>query len=333
MIPAAVDAHSPLPDNPNTTSEEALAAWREIDRKAPGDAQAAEMISVLVIHQCRVRGGLEERPIRPGDTDAAALERKRAETNAGTRFDFHRAVEEIPQTAGGVSRTPVQQLETAVREFPSHPELYLELAPLYLTRGRLFDAERLLTKGLSATGQDVRVRQLWEEVTLLRLEEEIRLAQKDVERDDSNVARGILESTTHQRDRVRLEIFQARAKREPDNGAVLYELGQHLKAAGRTREAIKAFHQAIADPRYTTTAAYAAGQSYEQDGDVSEALRLYRVAAEPTYNTTFSDRAMRQQALQRAAQLAERLQLPALAQLYNARLQALEGHATANTSS
>jgi tetratricopeptide (TPR) repeat protein len=332
MIPAAVDAHSPLPENPNTTSEDALAAWREIDRKAPGDAQAAQMIATLVIQQCRVRGGLEERPIRAGDT-AAALERKRAETNAGTRFDLHRAVEEIPQAAGGVSRTPVQQLETAVREFPSHPELYLELAPLYVARGRLFDAERLLTKGLSATGQDVRVRQLWEEVTLLRLEEEIRLAQKDVEREDSNVARGLLETATQQRDRVRLEIFQARAKREPDNGAVLYELGQHLKAAGRTREAIKAFHQAIADPRYTTTAAYAAGQSYEQDGDVGEALRLYRVAAEPTYNTTFSDRAMRQQALQRATQLAERLQLPALAQLYNARLQALEGHATANTPS
>lgn len=304
------------------SSQHALAAWKAVDSKSPGDREAAVGIADAVIHECRVREGLVEPPAALLEA-ASPLPEASTPSKAGTRFDIDRAVEALSQNIVGITRTPIQQLETAVREFPSHPEIYLELAPLYLSRGRLFDADRLLSKGVTATGQDVRVRQMWEDVTLLRLQEEIRLARVEVEKHDEATTRSLLETAEREYDRVKLDVLQNRAKREPENGDILHQLGMHLKSAGRWREAIKAFHQAIADARFTPQAAFEAGDTYEHEGDWAAALRLYRLAAQPSLVAHRPD--VRRQALERAARLATQLHLPALAKYYQEKLQSFGG--------
>jgi Tfp pilus assembly protein PilF len=154
----------------------------------------------------------------------------------------------------------------------------------------------------------------------LRLAEEVRLARLDASKDPQLT--DALETAIREQERVRLEILQARAKREPDNGEVLYQLGEQLMSVQRLREAIAAFRQAQIDPRYTSAAAFAAGECHEQDGNSAEALRLYRVAAEGVPGAQQHE--FRIRALQRASRLAEKLKLPALAQYYQQTQQALE---------
>lgn len=261
--------------------DEALACWQRVEALQPDDGAAARKIAQLTIENSRQRTGL------PNDDVPSAAEVKRAarrrtlqKQRAAVRFDEPHANRPSSRPASEVKRTPVQQLELAIREFPSDPENYVRLTPLYLEAGRDYDAERLLIKAREATDDDSRVRYLLEDVTMLRLEKKVELARKLVEVASTLEAQEELDAIVSKRDRTETDIFVERCKREPHNFAMRYQLGLRLKQAGKVREAVQRFEEAFADADQKCFAALELGKCRQQFQEFPEAFRFYRLAAE-----------------------------------------------------
>lgn len=296
--------------------DEALAAWRQVESLAPEDPDAARMIAMLVTARSRQRNGLpSDRPELLGEEfGRAPRAARRSKPRSLLRIDEGRRPREVPQPPSELKRTPIQQLEAAVREFPSDVVLYLQLAPMYLEKGRDYDAERLLAKGLTETDNEPRIRELWEDVTMLRLGKKIQQAQLRVEIDSSDESRADLADLCLKRDRLEIDVFTSRAKRDPDDTALALELGRRLRQAGRIRESMPYFERAVKDEQFRSAAAYELAECWLGLRDLSAATRYCRQAIDAATRPTDVD--IKKRALLRAAELAARMQLPSLARSY-----------------
>jgi tetratricopeptide (TPR) repeat protein len=213
--------------------------------------------------------------------------------------------------------TPIQELEAQLREHPANPELYLAIVPLYLEKGRDYEAERLLVKGAAAT-EDPRVQFLREDLTMARLERSALVAAQHAEANGTPEAKAVLQQATAERDRFELEIFAARCQREPLRAALRYQWGLRLKRAGKLEEAARRFEEALSDPAQQPAAAFELGECQRQWNDVPEALRFYRLAAESAGGPEAAPEQLetKKQALWQAVGLATRVKLGRLAQRY-----------------
>lgn len=209
--------------------------------------------------------------------------------------------------------TPIQELEAALRDRPANADLYLAIVPLYVDKGRDYEAERLLIKGAVATG-DSRVRFLREDLTMARLGRSVAVAQQHAEANRTPEAQAVLKQATDERDRLELEIFAERCDREPDNAALRYQWGLRLKRAGKLEQARQRFEEALPDPAQQPAAAFELGECQRQLSDVPAALKYYRLAADSA--TTAEQAETKKQALWQAVGLATRIKLTKLAQRY-----------------
>lgn len=295
--------------------DDALACWKRVEEATPDDPAATEAIASLTVLRSRQRGGLEGPSIETSVDDGSNHQWRQTDpASQPIRFDAQRAYEELRAQMPNVKRTPIQELELAIREYPSHPELYLQLAPLYMEKGRLFDAERLLQKGLAATENDIRVRQMWEDVAMLKLENDIAAARKQIEKEDNEASRRALEEANSERERMEMEILTNRCEREPDNAALRYALGMRLKQSGRLREAAVQFERALHDPRQAATAAYELGECAQQSGEIPKALQSYRLAVQSAAHAGQVE--TKERALFQAGSLALKLRLYRQARRY-----------------
>jgi len=211
------------------------------------------------------------------------------------------------------SLNPIQQLEATVRERPSIPEPYVRLAELYLEKDREYDAEKLLAKGRDATESDPRVTQMWEEVAMMRFVRRIEAAERELKAADNPQTREALAQVTRERDRGEIEIFRGRIKRQPERAEHHYELARRLMQAGKLPEAIEQFKQALDDADFQTPAALELGDCHAQLGDLVQALRYFRQAAQAA---TPAQTAEKRRARQRAGKLAAQIKLNRLAERY-----------------
>jgi tetratricopeptide (TPR) repeat protein len=290
---------------------EALAAWRRVEAASADDTEAIRMVSRLTVLESRQRAGLE--PIAP--TQLPQRERRGNKPNEPTGVcPVALAKSVIPANAADIERTPIQQLECAIREMPSNPDFYVALTPLYLEKGRDYDAERLLAEGRKATDDEPRVRKLWEDVAMRRLQKRISLAKKQVDAEGTPEARRALAELCEERNHLEMEIFVGRCKREPENALLRYELGMRLKQAGKLREARVRFEEALASPEAAGPAACEIAACHEQEGQLPEALKFYRRAAQAARGPEQLD--CHKKALYHAGSLALRLKLDALAERY-----------------
>jgi hypothetical protein len=299
---------------------EAVACWQRIEALNPDDSEAARMIGTLIVAKCRQQAGLT----CPSDENFAVGSQQLSQNATGPKPQFAIPLEnepwyrQLPNEIRTIKRTPIQQLEVAVREHPAIPEIYLRLATLYLENDRDYDAEWLLAKGRTETDDDARIRELWEDVTMLRLEKKLASAQKDIEQEDNEKSRAALAEVRSERDRVETEIFVNRCQREPHNAALRYQLGLRLKQAGKVRAAFQQFQDALHDPAQASAAALEMGECSQQFAEPPQSLGYYRLAAESA--TQREHAPFKQQALYRAAQLAAQIKLLKLAQRYLAEL-------------
>ena len=297
-----------LAPRPPASLDEALTHWRQKQAENPADAESSRMIARLTIEQNRRRAGL------------GAVERSVPQPSAiGVNFPglaFPRAADTA--TAPGESSwsqlTRIQQLEAGLREQPSRVDWYLELVPLYLAKGRDYEAERLLARGMEATGSDARVRQAAEDVTMLRLASKLAAAERELETGDVPAAREAVEQATKERDRVEIEIFTARMRCEPQNRALRYELGRRLRRAGNLAAARERLEEALHEPRVRSAAAFELGECFQQEGRAADALRHYRIAADNPAEPDQFD--FRTDALLEASKLAGQMRFPKLARRY-----------------
>ena len=296
--------------------EEALAHWRRVEELDEADAEAPAQIASLITELSRLRFGLAtpERDqwllaknssgchaapsaVRP---DEPSLELLLA---AGTTANSE---------GSNLKRTPIQELEVAIREFPSNVDYYLQIVPLYLQAGRDYDAEKLLAKGRQATSNDSRICQLWEDVTMLRLARKLALAQKHDQELDTPETRSELAQILAERDQLEIDIFASRCRREPGNAAVRVELAKRLRRSGKVREACQWLEESLRSADERCGAALELGECQLHLGNPREALRYYRIAADSA--TQPRHLAARKQALYLAGSLAAKLKLRKLAE-------------------
>lgn len=304
--------------------DQALAAWRQVESLAPEDPDASRMIAMLVTARSRQRNGLPaDRPELLGDEFGRPPQPPRpSKPRSLLKVDEGRRPREVPQPAGEIPRTPIQHLEAAVREYPSDVVLYLQLAPMYLEKGRDYDAEKLLTKALEETDGEPRIRELWEDVTMQRLAKKIQQAQLRLEIDETDEARADYSDLCGKRDRLEIDFFVNRAKRNPDDTTLALELGRRLRQAGRLRDAMPYFERAIQDEPLQSAAAYELAECALGLRDPAGATRYFRRAIDAAVRP--SDVEVRKKALLRAAELAAQIRLPALARSYLRPLLALD---------
>ncbi len=261
---------------------EALDCWQRVEEAKPGDSEAAKMLSMLTIEKSRHGAGMESHQSTATSAAQQVVKKEQPEKKHDAPIDFglRHVRRETAVKAIDVKLTPVQQLERAVRESPANPHLYLQLANLYMDHQREFDAEQLLAKGLKNTDNDMQVRALWEDVTMLRLQKKLALAEQRAEVEGTPEANTALEEVRRERDRLESDIFLSRCEREPHNASLRYELGMRLKRAGNLREAMQRFDEALHDPAHKPAAAYEMGECQQQFKQYPMALKYFRMASE-----------------------------------------------------
>ncbi|HZL90439.1 MAG TPA: hypothetical protein VFB96_18885 [Pirellulaceae bacterium] len=295
--------------------EQALARWQQLAQSQPDHVDAAVAVARLAIELNRHQAGLKPAALASTwlDHPAAGSGQEIAGDGADANSADGPAGAPPARNIPGPKLTPIQQLELAIRDQPSHAESYLKLVPLYLAKEREYDAERLLEKGKEATG-DWRVRQLWEDVVLLRLDKKIEFARQEAERNDTPQARTELSQMRSERDRFAIEVFTGRCQRQPDNMALRYELGLRLQRAGKLKAACEQFQEALADAAQKSAAAFQLGQCRAQFFEYPQALAHYRLAADSALLP--EQLACKKEALYRAAELAARVKLKSTARRY-----------------
>lgn len=301
--------------------DESLAIWSDVERRCPGDEEAALATARLTIDRSRHFTGLvpdADLPPRSALADETLLQSLlRLQAESPTEMKLPAA----PPGSARLRQTPIQQLEAALREQPTIAEYYLQLAPLYLDNDRDFDAERLLAKGKDET-DDPRVRELWEDVVMLRLAQKVATAEQNVELDDVPETRTVLAEALSDRDHLEIQIFTDRAERAPNDGAVQHQLGLRLRRAGKLRDACRRFEEALHAAEVRCAAALQLAECQQQLGQLPLALQNYRVAAASP--TVQEDLDLKKRALYQAGQLAERLKLNRLAAWYYRDLQRVD---------
>jgi tetratricopeptide (TPR) repeat protein len=301
--------------------DESLAIWREVERLYPADEEAAFTIARLTIDRSRHLTALvpdADLPPRSALADETLLQsllRLQAESPPEIKLPA------APAGSARLRQTPIQQLEAAIREQPTIPDYYLQLAPLYLDNDRDYDAERLLAKGKAETG-DPRVRELWEDVVMLRLAQKLATAEQNVELDDVPETRAVLAEVLTDRDHLEIQIFTDRAERSPNDGAVQHQLGLRLRRAGKLRDACHRFAEALHAPGVRCAADLQLAECQQQLGQLPVALQNYRLAAASP--AVQEDLELKKRAIYQAGQLAERLKLNRLAAWYYHDLQRID---------
>lgn len=296
----------------------ARACWERVQDVSPDDAIATTKIAQLAIEESRLEQGLESAGFLP-----RAKHSTRQGESTGLKpiiYQDERMLREILRQADQHKRTPLQQLEAAVRDHTANPDLYLKLASVYMEKDRDYDAEKLLAKAKEQL-DDPRVAALWEDITMIRLDRKLALAIKNAESDDSEAAQAVVTEARKARDRFQTEVFVNRSKREPDNAELRYELGLRHKQAGKLREANECFAAALSDDGFKAPAALEMAECLRQSDELVEALRHYRLAAESARPDQLE---CKKQALLEAGQLAVGMRLQRLAQRYFDRLRQLD---------
>jgi tetratricopeptide (TPR) repeat protein len=282
--------------------EEALACWKEVEALHPQGTDAIRAITQLVLRGSRRRAGWTRgEPLVDEVPPAPLAEPVVMEMPAVVRNALY------DQPEGPIKLTPVQKLQHAVNETPSLVELYLYLVPLYLEKGLDYSAEKLLTKGLEATDNDPRIRQLWEEVSLGRLDKQIAEWRKDITENPSPHTEREIERLTIERDELALRIYADRTAREPENHLAFFEYGLRLKQAGRLAEACPALDKAAEREEQAVAAHCELGDCWEQQGDLARALMSYQHALDVPH--TAETLPYRTRALYGAGRLAKKMRL------------------------
>jgi tetratricopeptide (TPR) repeat protein len=311
--------------------DEAIACWQRVEELTPGDEEAGRMLSSLPIERSRQRGE-REKPIPEDDGSAPSPGKETKPDHETGEIDLSSLNVQVPirivegskaRQQPEIKLTRVQQLEAAIRDYPSNPDYYVELIPMYLDLGREYDAERLLTKGKTST-DDIQVRQLWEDVTMLRMSKKIAVAQHQAAKERTEEAQEHLAALCSERDRFETEVFVSRSLREPKNAAIRYQLALRLRQAGKVEEACQCFAEALHDPAVKPAACYEMGECLQQLRKYPEALQQYRISAESALGPDQLD--CKKRALYEAGKLAKRIKMTRLSQRYLAELLQLDSN-------
>jgi tetratricopeptide (TPR) repeat protein len=193
------------------------------------------------------------------------------------------------------------ELMQSVRDNPADIEGTLELADLFEQDGRIDEAEKLLTRALAASGNELKVREHVEDRQLRWAKSKVMIAEQRLAGSDTAENRETVDKLKRAQLRQELEIFGTRCSRYPENLTWKYELALRLKAAGKFPEAIRHFQEALKDVRRKGAISLELGECFQSIKQYPLAMQNYEAAVE-----LLTDRELdlRKRALYRAGVLA-----------------------------
>jgi tetratricopeptide (TPR) repeat protein len=180
------------------------------------------------------------------------------------------------------------------------------LADLFTSQERLREATEILTRALAASGGgDLTVRERLEDAHLRRAARQVHVAQKRAEQEKTPEAVELAKRMAAQANQAELEVYAARAARNPGNSLLQYELGLRCMRAGKFKEAIQAFQAARAEVRRKADVELHLGESFQHIRQFKLALSSYEAAIEAADDDLDSE--TKKLALYRAGVLAAEL--------------------------
>ncbi len=202
---------------------------------------------------------------------------------------------------GAVAADRRTALQQTIASNPANIEAYLELADLLERDATIEEAKKVLAKALSASGNDLKVREHIEDRQLRWAKGRLHLAEKRLAEEDTPDNLQAVERLRATLLKYEVEVYSARAARYPENITWKYELAMRLKAAGNHAEAIKHFQDVLQDARRKGAVALELGECFQKIRQYPLAMRNYQTAVE-----TLTDRELdlRKRALYRAGVLA-----------------------------
>jgi tetratricopeptide (TPR) repeat protein len=212
---------------------QALALWELMARIAPNDAEARQKLTDLAAHEAAAHfhhekaiaeaDALEEEEEEEADTEVAEDESQ--PPRLGLPAD--RVAREITALQ--------QQLETD----PTNAELYLRLATLYRSLGRLDEAVEVLEEGLGPTGNQFELSVFLAELELEPFRRNLAIAEEKLSlQPDDEELRRIRIRLLKEINTRELDLCRQKADRFPTHSRYRLDLGVRLLRAGLAEEAI-----------------------------------------------------------------------------------------------
>lgn len=257
--------------------DQAISCWRRVEQAKPGDEEAARAISQLSVEKTIQQGGYNEELLKGAATDASDIDATIRDRVAQGKTDTASAA----ATKKSVDLAREKEFLEAIEKHPAEASNYLDLAELFTAQNRLREVTEILTRALAASGGgDLVVRERLEDAHLRRAQHQVQVAQRRAEEEKTEEAADLARRMAAQANQAELEVYAARAARNPGNSLLQYELGLRCKRAGKFKEAIQAFQAARDDTRNKAMVQLHLGESFQYIRQFKLALSSYEAAIE-----------------------------------------------------
>lgn len=258
--------------------DQAIACWRRVEQAKPADQEAAKAISQLSVEKTIQKGGYNQEMLHGAIADSAAIEASARERAAREQS---KSGEHSPIGRSGAASGREKKLLDAIAASPAMIPNYLELADLFSAQNRLREATEILTRALAASGGgDLTVRERLEDAHLRRAQSQVAVARRRAEQEKTEESAELAKRMAAQANQVELEVYAARAARNPSNAVLQYELAIRCKNAGKFKEAIQAFQAARGDSKRKAQVELQLGESFQHIRQFKLALSSYEAAIE-----------------------------------------------------
>jgi tetratricopeptide (TPR) repeat protein len=215
--------------------DQAIACWARVAEIKKNDPEAQKMIGDLQVEKTKWKFGMlkqDDKTKRPVATKAtASLTGKPANpphTAAAKPLAETESKPAEPPAQPEIPLTPIQRWERAAHNDPTNVAAYLQLSEAYADEGNLGEAERALNRGLSASGNDLRIVDRLEEVQILKVKQQLLIAERRGKSEPSDTAKELVKTFKENLNRLELDVFGKRSQRYPQEPQWKYELGVRL---------------------------------------------------------------------------------------------------------
>ena len=230
--------------------DDAIACWVRVQQAKPGDEEAGRAVADLTVEKTIAVGGYEK--VSESKKDSGTPSEEEADT-------------------GDIKLTREQELHKAIKRNPADAAACVELAEILARKDEHAQAVKLLTTGLEASGGDLKIREMLEDIQLRHARRQIEVAEKKARQENTPEATKLLQRKKAEINSMELEVFRTRSERYPNNPTYKYELGVRLKRAGNFNEAIKSLQAAVNDPKNR-------GHVFLQLGECFQYIKQYKLA-------------------------------------------------------
>jgi tetratricopeptide (TPR) repeat protein len=180
--------------------------------------------------------------------------------------------------ATGAAADPIAALRQRIQQQPADIDAYLELADLLERDAKTDEAQKVLDKALSASGNELKVREHVEDRQLRWGRAKVMVAEKRAQEQDTPENRATLERLRAVHVKQEIDVYAARCERYPENTTWKYELAMRLKAAGNYAEAIRGFQEVLQDARRKGAVALELGECFQKIKQYQLAMQNYQAA-------------------------------------------------------